>query len=60
MIYYRMEGGERRYTLDPKDGELAQPAKYSVGDQFSRQRIEMKRRYKIFPFDRDNKTPCSL
>lgn len=51
MLYYRIVDGKRVYTLDPADAESAAPARYSVGDKFSQERIAMKMRYKIFPFD---------
>ncbi|KAI4292047.1 H/ACA ribonucleoprotein complex subunit 3 [Pancytospora philotis] len=50
MIYYRTENGERRYTLEPEGAEAAVPAKYSVEDKFSAERIELKKRHGIFPF----------
>lgn len=52
MFYYRVVDGRRVYTLDAVDAESAAPAKYSVGDRFSPERIAMKMRYRIFPFDR--------
>jgi len=51
MIYYRMENNTKKYTLSHENSESAIPAKYSTEDKFSEERIEMKRRYKIFPFD---------
>lgn len=52
MLYYRIVDGKRVYTLDPTDAENAMPARYSVGDKFSPERIAMKMRHKIFPFDK--------
>lgn len=51
MFYYRVENGKRIYTLNPEGAESVCPAKYSVEDKFSQERIAMKMRHKIFPFD---------
>ena len=51
MIYYKIVDGKKIYTLSEKDSEPAIPAKYSVQDPFSDERIAMKRRFAIFPFD---------
>lgn len=51
MIYFKMVDGKKIYTLSNVDSELAMPAKYSVEDKFSMERIEMKKRYNIFPFN---------
>ncbi|ELA40985.1 uncharacterized protein VICG_01944 [Vittaforma corneae ATCC 50505] len=51
MLYFKIENGKRVYTLNPENAECAKPAKYSIEDKFSEQRIIMKTRYKIFPFD---------
>jgi len=51
MLYIRVENGKKVYTLNPEDAEAAYPAKYSIEDKFSEQRIEMKKRHGIFPFD---------
>lgn len=50
MIFCSIENGERRYTLNPEGSQSASPAKYSVEDKFSSERIVMKKRYGIFPF----------
>lgn len=51
MFYYRIENGKRVYTMNPEGAESACPTKYSVEDKFSQERITMKRRHGIFPFD---------
>lgn len=51
MFYYRVENGVRRYTLNPENAESVAPAKYSTEDRFSSERVTMKRRHGIFPFD---------
>ena len=51
MIHAKIENGEKKYTLKNSDSVVAVPAKYSVGDQYSKERIIMKKRFKIFPFD---------
>ncbi|KAL6121032.1 hypothetical protein NUSPORA_02124 [Nucleospora cyclopteri] len=52
MIFYRLdENGKRIYTLSEENTYPAAPAKYSVQDEYSQDRIKMKTRYKIFPFD---------
>jgi H/ACA ribonucleoprotein complex subunit 3 len=51
MIYFRIENGERKYTLQEQCSESVNPAKYSVDDKFSAERIEMKKRFGIFPFN---------
>jgi len=51
MFYYKIIGNKKVYTLDSKNSQSAAPAKYSVEDAFSSQRITMKMRHKIFPFD---------
>ena len=50
MIYYRIVEGKRVYTLD-KENETVNPAKFSTDDKYSDERIEMKKRFGIFPFD---------
>ena len=43
--------GQRKYTLQEEGSESVNPAKYSVDDKFSEERIEMKKRFGIFPFN---------
>lgn len=50
MIYFRIVNGKRIYTLE-KGNEAVSPAKYSTEDHFSEERIEMKKRFGIFPFE---------
>lgn len=52
MLFYRLIGNRRAYTLNPEGAEVAAPAKYSVEDKFSAERVALKIKYQIFPFDR--------
>lgn len=52
LMYYLDESGERVYTLEKKDPSgkptmSAHPAKFSPEDKYSRERITLKRRYKL-------------
>lgn len=51
MLYFKIVDKKRVYTLKEEDSECANPAKYSVEDKFSKERIEMKKRYMIYPFN---------
>ena len=51
MFYYVLENGARRYTMRPESAMSVLPAKYSVEDRFSAERVEMKKRCGIYPFD---------
>ncbi len=51
MIYYRLVDGVRQYTLQKEDAIPAHPAKFSPEDSYSKERIEIKIKNKIFPFD---------
>ncbi|XP_020277601.1 H/ACA ribonucleoprotein complex subunit 3 [Pseudomyrmex gracilis] len=50
LLYYLDENGNRVYTLKKKDPkgqptQSAHPARFSVEDKYSRERITMKRRH---------------
>ncbi|CDS08337.1 Putative H/ACA ribonucleoprotein complexFT subunit 3 [Lichtheimia ramosa] len=54
LMYYLNDKGDRVYTLkkvDPKGmpTKSAHPARFSPDDKFSRQRITIKKRFKILP-----------
>jgi rRNA maturation protein Nop10 len=51
MFYFKIVDGKKTYTLSEKDAEPVIPAKYTVEDRFSNERIKMKLRHKIFPFN---------
>lgn len=54
MIYFRIENGVKKYTLNNENATIIIPAKFSIEDKNSDARIEIKRRYKIFPFDEED------
>lgn len=45
-----MVDGKRVYTMNGENAESVLPAKYSVDDKYSAERIEMKKRHNIYPF----------
>ncbi|UJR35461.1 hypothetical protein I4U23_028217 [Adineta vaga] len=52
LMYYLSEKGERVYTfkkVDPSGNptQSAHPAKFSPDDQYSRQRLKLKTRYRL-------------
>ncbi|KAI8070059.1 H/ACA ribonucleoprotein complex subunit 3-like protein [Gongronella butleri] len=54
LMYYLDKAGKRVYTLkkvDPSGNatKSAHPARFSPDDKFSRQRVTIKKRYKILP-----------
>lgn len=51
MIYFKLVDMKRVYTLNPENAECAYPAKYSTEDKYSNERIRMKKRHQLFPFD---------
>lgn len=50
-MFYRIENGSRVYTLDEKNTFNAHPAKFSLEDRFSRERVIVKKRFAISPFN---------
>ncbi|CAG8510710.1 6079_t:CDS:2 [Dentiscutata erythropus] len=60
LMYYIDEGGNRVYTLkkrSPSGGitKSAHPARFSPDDKFSRQRVHLKKRFKILLTDLPSK-----
>ncbi|KAH9410897.1 hypothetical protein HK407_09g14920 [Ordospora pajunii] len=51
MLFYRVVDGQRVYTLNEEGSCNAHPAKFSVEDRFSRQRISTKVKFQIPPFN---------
>ena len=56
-LYFYAADGKRVYTLKKVDPEgnatqSAHPARFSPDDKFSRQRIEIKRRFNTLPADK--------
>lgn len=50
-MFYRLEDGKRVYTLDDHNTLSAHPARFTVEDKFSKERIAVKKRFAIPPFD---------
>lgn len=50
-MFYHLENSQRVYTLREEDASNAHPAKFSLEDRFSRERIAIKRRFNIPPFN---------
>ncbi|UYI27088.1 H/ACA ribonucleoprotein complex subunit 3 [Encephalitozoon cuniculi] len=50
-MFYRLKDGARVYTLDENGTFSAHPAKFTVEDSFSKERIAIKRRFAIPPFN---------
>lgn len=50
-MFYNLVDGKRVYTLNKEGAMSAHPARFSVEDKFSKQRIEIKRRYNLSPFN---------
>ncbi|EFA81681.1 Nop10 family protein [Heterostelium album PN500] len=49
LMYY-VENGERKYTLKGPKGQFAysaHPARFSVDDKYSRERIALKKRFNV-------------
>ena len=51
MIYFRMENGVKKYTLQSENATIVLPAKFSIEDKYSEYRIENKKKHGIYPFD---------
>ncbi|AHL30144.1 Nop10p-like RNA-binding protein [Encephalitozoon intestinalis ATCC 50506] len=50
-MFYRLKDGERVYTLSEEDSFSAHPAKFTIEDKFSKERITIKKRFNIPPFN---------
>jgi H/ACA ribonucleoprotein complex subunit 3 len=55
-MFYRIVEGERQYTLDEEETISAHPAKFSPVDKYSRERVILKARNNMAPFQDLNKT----
>ncbi|EOB14914.1 H/ACA ribonucleoprotein complex subunit 3 [Nosema bombycis CQ1] len=51
-MFYKIIDNLKIYTLEEEGTESAHPARFSPEDKFSKQRIEIKRRFKIRPFEK--------
>ncbi|EGG14940.1 Nop10 family protein [Cavenderia fasciculata] len=54
LMYYVGENGERKYTLKKRGPKgqpsfSAHPARFSVDDKYSRERITLKKRFGLLP-----------
>lgn len=51
FMMFSIEDGKRKYSLKEDETKTAHPARFSTSDPYSRERLTIKKRFNIFPYD---------